>query len=158
MHACPWDVQQRAALASAALRSAPSRAPAAARLCADLRPHWLASRAMRPDVNIGALRSAARQQPAGQVHTDLPMFSLQSIASLMSPISIEITQPRSQPHHSCHPEAERSLLATCAGDLRDSPVINTRAVVVESRKQLWHRRRSTVSLIIHRRMMSGLIG
>lgn len=42
MHACPWDVSQRVALASAALRSGPARAPAAARLCSDPRLDRLA--------------------------------------------------------------------------------------------------------------------
>ena len=60
VHACPWDACQRAALASAALRSAPSRAPAAARLCL----RRLAPRAAGSGSNAGGHWTAAVSQHA----------------------------------------------------------------------------------------------
>ena len=65
VHLCPWDIPQRVALASAALRSGPARAPAAGRLCTDPRLDRLAPRGS--SAPHGASGATARQRPTSQV-------------------------------------------------------------------------------------------
>ncbi len=65
VHLCPWDGPQRVALASAALRSGPARAPAARRLCSDPRLDCLAPRGSW--AVAGTTSGAARQRPTSQV-------------------------------------------------------------------------------------------
>ena len=67
VHACPWDVSQRVALAFAALRSGATRAPAAGRLCRDSRLDRLAPCGGSAR---DARREAVRRQPPSQVWLD----------------------------------------------------------------------------------------